>query len=261
MSKRTEKLRKKLAAGELSPWAWIDIASPMVAEIMADSGFDWILVDTEHNPFNPETLLHILLAFRGSDTVPIIRVPHNNEIIIKQVLDMGYEGVITPQTNTPEETRRAVSACRYPPIGTRGFGPMRPSGYYRDGGEYVRTANESIICGIQIENVCGANEIDDIVKIPGLDWILIGRYDMSGSMGIFCEVEHPDLWKAIKRISDVAKKAGIPFGVPLGCADTIQKTIAAGSQLICIGRDSIYLQSGADNALKAFHETINKRKK
>lgn len=260
MSKRTDKLRKKLAAGELSPWVWLDFASPMVAEILADAGFDWILVDTEHNPFNPETLLHILLAFRGSDTVPIIRVPWNNEVMIKQVLDMGYEGIVTPQTNTVDGARRAVSACRYPPIGTRGFGPMRPGGYYRDKGEYVRTANESIICGIQIENVCGANEIDDIVKIPGLDWIIIGPYDMSASMGIFCDVEHPDLWKAIKKISNAAKKAGIPFGVPLGGPDHIKRTLDAGSQLICIGRDSTYLQSSADNALKSFHETINKRK-
>jgi len=248
-----------LAAGQLSPWAWIDLASPMAAEIMADAGFDWIVVDAEHHPFNPETLLHILMAFRGSDTVPVIRVPWNDPVMIKQALDMGFEGVLTPQTNTAEQVRQAVAACRYPPVGRRGFGPTRPSGYLRDGGAYARTANESVICAIQIEDICGADEIDEIVKVPGLDWILIGRYDMSGTMGIFGDVEHDDLWKAVRKILQAARKASISAGIPLGGPEEIERTVEAGSQLVCIGRDCIYLQSAADNALRAFHRFAEKR--
>ena len=225
MSKRTEKLRKKLAAGEFSPWAWIDLASPMCAEMMADAGFDWILVDTEHAPFNPETLLHILMAFKGSDTVPMIRVAWNDEIMIKQALDMGFEGIVTPQTNTAEEARQAVAACRYPPVGRRGFGPMRPGRYYRDGGQYVREANESIICAIQIEDICAIDEIDEIVKVPNLDWILIGCFDLSGTMGIFCDVEHPDLVKAVEKILSTARKAGLTAGVSLGGPRALERTL------------------------------------
>ncbi|MBI2843670.1 MAG: hypothetical protein HYX78_09750 [Armatimonadetes bacterium] len=259
MSERTAKLRRKLAAGERSPGAWIALASPMAAEVMAEAGFDWVIVDAEHNPFNSETLLHILLAFRGSDTVPLIRVPWNDPVTIKQALDMGYEGIVTPQTNTVEDARRAVEACRYPPVGRRGFGPMRPGGYYRDGGEYVRTANDSIICAIQIENVCGAEDIDSIVKVPGIDWVLVGRYDMSASVGVFGDVEHPDLWKAALNILGTAKAAGIPTGIPLGGPDCLLRTIETGSQLVAIGQDCAYLQSGADGAVRAFYEAIRNK--
>ena len=232
------------------------LASPMAAEIMADTGFDYIVVDAEHQPFNPETLLNILMAFRGSDTVPLIRVPWNDPIMIKQALDMGYEGVVTPQTNAAEEARRAVDAIRYPPMGNRGFGPARPGRYFRDGGEYARTANESIICAIQIENVSGAHDIDNIVRVPGIDWILIGPYDMSATVGKWYDVEHPELWKAIKKIMDTAKNAGIPAGVPLGGPDAIQRMLDAGSKLVFIGVDCGYLQSAADDALRRFREIV-----
>jgi len=257
LSKRTRAVKKKLAEGGICGGAWIAMASPMAAEIMADTGFDFIVVDAEHQPFSPESLLHILMAFRGSDTVPMIRVPWNDEIMIKQALDMGYEGIVTPQTNTAEEVRRAVAACRYPPLGNRGFGPMRPGRYFRDCGEYVRTANDEIILAVQIENVSGAHDIDNIVKVPGIDWILIGRYDMSASVGEWCEVEHPDLWAAIKKIMQTANKAGVSAGIPLGGPNEIQRTLDAGSKLVFIGQDCSYLQTAADDALRQFKDIVD----
>lgn len=254
MSKRTDKIRKKLADGEVCSGIFFYLASPMAAEIMADTGFDFVVVDAEHLPFNPETLLHILLAFKGSDTVPMIRVPWNDPVMIKQALDMGYEGIITPQTNTVKEAQKAVAACRYPPVGTRGYGPTRPTDYYKDNGKYVRTANESIICAIQIENVSGAHDIENIVKVPGIDWILLGRYDMSASVGNFCDVEHPDLRKAIKKIMDAANEAGVPAGgLPLGERPELTQKI------VFVGTDFSFLQSAADSALKTFRETVRKK--
>ena len=97
----------------------------------------WVVVDAEHSPFNPETLHHMLLAFKGSPTVPLIRVPWNDHVVIKQALDMGWDGVLIPQVNTVEEVKRAVEACRYPPQGRRGFGPRRAGNYYRDQAEYT----------------------------------------------------------------------------------------------------------------------------
>ncbi len=263
MSARTEKLRKKLSDGQFVSWIWIDLASSMSAEIIAGTGFDWIVVDAEHAPFNPESLLHILMAFNASDTVPLIRVPWNDHVMIKQALDMGYEGVIIPQVNRAEEAQMAVSACRYPPVGKRGFGPMRPAGYWRDGGKYAKQANDSIICAVQIEDINAVDEIDDIVETPGLDWILIGRYDMAGSMRLsdnLCnDVDNPQLWKGIKKILRTAEKAGIPCGCPLGGPDAIKRTVDAGGQLICLGRDTTYLQGAADNALKVFNDKLGNK--
>jgi len=256
LSERTKKFRKKLAEGKLCPGIWISLACPMSAEIIADAGFDFILVDGEHNPFNMETLFHMLLAFRGSDTVPIIRVPWNNPVMIKQVLDMGFEGIVTPNTNNAEEARQAVSACRYPPMGTRGYGPTRPTLYGRDGGDYDRTANQQIFCAIQIESIGGAEDIENIVKVPGIDLILIGPRDMSGTVGVFGDVEHPELWKAMKKILKVAKAAGIPAGLPLDGPEGIRRSIKAGSQIFPISQDLKFLRLGVDDALKAFRKTI-----
>ena len=138
-------LKKKLAEGYISPGMWVSAPSPTICEIVADVGVDWILVDAEHSPFNPETLHHMLMAFKGSDTVPIIRVPWNDHVVIKQVLDMGWDGILIPQVNTLEDVRQAVKACRYPPQGQRGFGPRRAGNYYRDQIEYTRLWGSSRI--------------------------------------------------------------------------------------------------------------------
>jgi 2-keto-3-deoxy-L-rhamnonate aldolase RhmA len=257
MIKRLQKLRKKLAGGEASPGLWIQMCSPMAAEVIADAGFDWVIVDSEHHPFNPETLFHMLLAFRGSDTVPLIRVPWNDTVMIKQVLDIGFGGILTPNTNTAKEVRRAVAACRYPPVGIRGAGWTRPSQYSRDGGEYARDANDSIICAIQIENVIGAEQIEEIIRVPGLDWIMTGPTDMSGTTGVFPNFKHPDVQKTLKRIFKVASEAGVPCGtgMPLSTVEDIEDARALGTCLISMGGDVPLLREAADNSLELFHKT------
>src|SRR3989304_4928369 len=128
-NRRAINLKKKLASGGMSSGLWISLPCPTACEVIADAGLDWVVVDAEHSPFNPETLQHMLMAFSGRTTVPLIRVPWNDEVMIKQALDMGWEGVLIPQVNTVDDARRAVAACRYPPMGKRGFGPRRAGNY------------------------------------------------------------------------------------------------------------------------------------
>ena len=140
--------------------------------------------------------------------------------------------------------------------------PMRPGCYFRDdGGKYVDTANDSIICAVQIEDICAVDEIDEIVKVPSLDWILIGRYDMAGSMNLCWDVDNAELWKGIKKLLSTAEKAGIPCGIPLGGPDAIERTVDSGGQLICLGRDTLYLQATADNALNIFKDKLKQKYK
>jgi len=253
--KKTLKLKKKLADGALSPGIWTTIPSPTVCEIIAGAGFDWVIVDAEHSTYNPETLLHILMAFNASDTVPIIRIPSNNEVTIKQVLDMGWGGIVAPQISSIKEVRQAISACKYPPQGIRGFGPRRVSNYCKDLDDYTSCANDALICAIQIENVSAAAQIDEIVKLPGLDWVLLGPNDLSGSMGCFGDMTNPELWETIRKILETAQAAGLPTGNPLGNADTIRQTLELGCQLVTLGDDISYLQNGMNNALKLFNDT------
>ncbi len=148
LNKRSLKLKQKLADGHLSPGIWVTLPSPISCEIIAGIGFDWIMVDAEHNALNPDTLLQMLMAFKGSDTVPLIRIPQRSDCFVKQALDMGYKGIVFPRPDTVDDAREAVSLCKYPPLGSRGYGPWRASNYGKDENEYVETANDSVICVI-----------------------------------------------------------------------------------------------------------------
>ncbi len=258
-NKRAINLKKRLAAGKVSSGIWMSLPSPIVCEVIADAGFDWIIVDAEHSPFNPETRQSMLMAFKGSDTVPIIRVGWNDHVMIKQALDMGWDGVVVPQVNSAQDARRAVSACRYPPMGRRGFGPLRAGNYYRDQDEYVKHANDSVICTIQIEDISAVDEIEEIVRIPGIDWIIVGPCDMSGTTKRFLDLDNPELWKAIQKIFDVAQAAGIPTGNGVTGVENIDRQLDLNYQLVHLGGDTAYLKESADKALETFHDTVKRR--
>lgn len=210
MSKRSMELKKRLRAGETTFGGWLTVANPMIAEIMAGAGFDWVVIDTEHGGFGNEGLQTDLVAFNGSPTVPIVRVPWNDAVMIKQVLDMGADGILVPMVNSPDEARQAVSACKYPPEGTRGFGPRRASDYGRKIDEYVPQANESVIVIPQIEHVDAVRQIDAILDVPGIDVVCLGPTDLSGSAGVLRQFEHPVVAAAIKTVLAAAKKRNLP---------------------------------------------------
>ena len=127
------------------------------------------MIDTEHGGFSNEGLQFCLVAFNGSPAVPMVRVAWNDAVLIKQVLDMGADGILVPMVSSPAEARAAVSACKYPPEGTRGFGPRRASDSGRKPDAYVAQANESVILIVQIEHINGVAQIDEILDTPGID--------------------------------------------------------------------------------------------
>lgn len=256
-NRRALNLKQELSERVISPGLWVSLPSPTACEIIADARLDWIIVDGEHSPFNPETLQHMLMAFRGSDTVPLIRVPWNDHVVIKQMLDLGFDGVVVPHTNTPEEASRAVSACRYPPVGKRGFGPRRTGNYYRDQDEYVRLANDSVICAIQLEDVAAADRIEDIVHVPGVDWVLVGPWDMSGTTQSFGDTESDEVQNAVRRVFEVAQAAGRPAGNGYCGVNHIEKALELGCQLVILGEDAGCLKQAVDGAVGTFREAIN----
>jgi 2-keto-3-deoxy-L-rhamnonate aldolase RhmA len=250
-NQRALRLKERLRAGEPALGIWLNIPSPVVSEIIAGAGFDWALVDAEHAPFDPVTLHQMLMGFKGTDTVPAIRVAANDEVRIKQALDLGFEGIVTPQTNTADEARRAVAACRYPPDGIRGSGPTYASNYGRDVEEYERLANQSIFCIIQVESIHTTAEIDEIVTIPGIDGVIVGPNDMSGTAGCFRDLDNAELQGAIRTILGTAREAGIAVGHGFS-VDGIAQQIEDGAQLILAGEDIELLVQGAEDVLREF---------
>ncbi len=255
-NQRALRLKERLRAGEPAIGTWLSIPSVVVSDAIAGCGFDWVLIDNEHAPFDPVTLHQMLIGFKGTDTVPFIRVPENDEATIKQALDIGFEGIVTPQTNTVDDVRRAVAACRYPPEGVRGFGPTYAANYNRDTDDYVSLANRSIFCVVQVESVHTTEEIDEIVKIPGIDGLIVGPNDMSATAGCFLETDREEVQGAIRTILGTARKAGIPIGHGWCTAD-IAAQIEDGAQLILEGGDLGFLREGALSVLAEFKRAIH----
>lgn len=256
---RSMRLKEKLSAGEITAGIWVSLPSPMAFEIIADGGFDWVVVDSEHSTFNRETLLYMLMAFKVSETVAIVRVPWNEPAVVKQMLDMGFDGIMFPGIATLQDVELAVSACRYPPLGRRGFGPIRIGGYSGLGQvEYAKKANDEVICAVQIENISAVQEIDEIVKVPGIDWIMFGPNDLSGTAGSFLDPSHPNVQQAVRKIQQAVKAAGIPYSGWMGSLEAIEAALKDGCQLIFTGDDISFLQSGMANTLKMFRDAVSR---
>lgn len=258
-NQRASHLKKRLSAGEITAGIWVQLPSPVSFEVIADGGFDWVVVDSEHSTYNRETLLHMLMAFKASETAALIRVPWNEPVVVKQMLDMGFDGIMFPGIGTVEDVKLAVSACRYPPLGRRGFGPIRISGYSGAGQvEYAKGANDAVICALQIENVSAAQEIQQILKVPGIDWIMFGPNDLSGTAGCFLDTSCPEVQQAIRAMQEAAKAAGIPYAGSTGSLEAVEAGLKDGCQLMFMGDDISFLQSGMANALKMFHQVVSR---
>ena len=254
---RSRALKRRLRAGETTFGAWVSFQDPGAAEIMAGTGYDWVFIDTEHSPFSLESLQHVLMAFNGRATVPIVRVPWNDRVRIKQVLDLGAEGILVPMVSSVRESQEAVAACKYPPEGNRGFGPRRASDYYRDPEDYIQAANDGIIVVLQIEHEDGVRQVKEILDAPGIDVICLGPMDLSGSMGILGQLEHPRVVEAIERVLAAAKDRGLPVCVPMETSLEAQIAWARkGACFVVTGEDHGLLRRAAADALNRYRAAL-----
>lgn len=252
---RTLRFKQKLRDGGHAIGAWLSVTDPAVAEIMASAGFDYVIIETEHSPWSLDKLQTAVMAFNGSETVPIARVPWNDQVIIKQYLDLGIEGILAPMVRTPEEAAALVAACRYPPVGRRGFGPRRASDYYKGIDTYMERANEAIFVMPQIEDVATVERIDEFVAVPGIDAVCIGPNDLSGTAGLLRQQQHPTVKGAIDRIIDTAAAAGLPACLGINTPPERQVELCRrGVRLLLATSDMDLLIRGAATALAACRE-------
>ena len=256
MFERTQALKQKFRAGETTFGAWMEISHLAVAEIMAQTGFDFVVIDTEHGAYHQESLAMTLAAFNGEPSVPIVRVPWNDKVMIKHALDAGAEGILVPWIKNAAQVAEVVAACKYPPAGVRGFGPWRASRYYREWEDYARDANEALLTVTQLEHVDAAEAIEAILDVPGLDALAIGPFDMSGSAGMLGETKHPTIVGAIERIAAAAKARGVPVcmgtGMPL---DDQRKWVPKGVNMV-VTVDALELLTEGTTAALAGHKEV-----
>jgi 2-dehydro-3-deoxyglucarate aldolase/4-hydroxy-2-oxoheptanedioate aldolase len=254
------KFKDKLARGQVCLGTNITFRDPTVTEAL--SGLcDFLWIDMEHNPLSLADVQGHIMATKGSDCCPIVRVPWNDPVLIKPVLDIGAAGIIVPLVQTADDVRRAVAACRYPPDGIRGFGPRRPSNYGQLGGpDFCRTMNETIISIAQIEHIRAVECIDDILGVPGLVSVVIGPNDLSGSMGLMGKPRHPDVLRAIETVIGKARKKGVYVGIGIGeDPDIVTEWIDKGVQWLSMGGDFTLLLRAARQVAGQVREHLANR--
>jgi len=222
----------------------ISMSAPQSVEIMADAGFDWVLIDMEHSSLALSDV-HNLLSAGGDKLVTIVRVPGNDDIWIKRVLDLGCDGILVPMVNSAEAAAGAVGAALYPPRGRRSVGVTRAHRYGPGFKDYVTTANDKIIIMIQVEHIEAVKDIDRILSVAGISAIFIGPYDLSSSMGLAGQVTHPDVVAAISLVKRKCREAGMPYGIFSMTPEGLKEHIADGCRYALCSIDSFMLASEA----------------
>lgn len=240
--------KARLLAGELLVGTVVSLPAPEVAELLAALGFDWLFIDTEHGPLGIRDAQALLQA-AGPDCPCLVRVPTGEEAWIKKALDIGAAGVIVPQVNSAEQAQRVVSLCKYPPAGVRGVGLARAQGYGTRFQEYVASANEQLVVVIQAETAQAVEKIESIAKVPGIDAVLIGPYDLSSSLGKPGALDDPDVVAAMARVRDACQQAGVRLGAFAADVPAARAFIDQGFTLIATGADITFLSEAAQDAL------------
>jgi 2-dehydro-3-deoxyglucarate aldolase/4-hydroxy-2-oxoheptanedioate aldolase len=242
--------RSGLINGNVLIGTLITMPVPEVAEIMIEVGFDWLFVDTEHAPFNAKDALKILQT-AGNRCPCVVRIPANHEVWIKKALDIGADGIIAPQVNSAAEAEQIVQRCKYPPRGARSVGIGRAHKYGLGFKEYVAKANDKVAVILQAENTNALKNISEIVRVPGIDAIFIGPYDLSASLGKMGNLTDADVRKAIATIAESCKNAGLRLGIFVDTAETAATFIKQGFTLIAISTDGLHMALGAKEALSS----------
>lgn len=233
-------VKKRLQQGLPSIGTWLSIPSAYTSEVMAQAGYDWLVIDMEHNPISIETAGLMTSSMFNSKTVPLVRIPWNHGENIKRVLDMGAWGIVVPMVNSRAEAEQVVRDAKYFPDGGRSIGGRRHAmGFGAEASSYFAKANDEILIVIQIEHINAVNQIDDILSVPGIDACFIGPNDLMSSMGLVPQLESndPEVAQAIEKVKAAAKRHGIPTGIHVANAETANKRISEGFQFIAIGSE------------------------
>ncbi len=244
-------VRRQLREGRPVLGLTITTPSPDVAAQAGNLGFDFIWIEMEHSAVTLETARAMILATRGTPTVPFIRVPVNELWTAKRALDIGALGVIFPFTSTPELARRAVEACKYPPLGKRGFGPGLAGLRWPAPGGYQDFADQNAMVVVIIEQKEAVERIEEIAAVPGIDVIFIGTSDLSFSLGLRGRQDDPRHREAVARVVAAARKHKIPLGRPAGNPAQLKEFIEQGFQFFQAPSELSLVAAGARPLLDA----------
>ncbi len=225
----------------------MQIPSPAIAEIMGKSGYDWVVADLEHGTFPTDVLCDVFRALELGGTFPMARVAQAAQKDIKQALDCGARGLIFPMTETAEGLRQAIAWSHYPPRGTRGVGYSRANLYGKDFDAYATGPAQEPLIVAQIESITAVHNIDAILDVRPLDAVIIGPYDLSASMNLTAQFDHPAVTAAIDTVAKACKSHGIAMGMHVVKPNEgkLHEAVQAGYQFIAYSLDAVFLHTSA----------------
>lgn len=247
------RLPEMLRKNKVSFGAWVTIVNPEVSEMLSLLGFDWLLFDLEHAPIDFQQLESMLIGVRG-DTTPLVRVPFNDPVYVKRVLDLGIAGVLFPLINSKQDAMLAVKSVRYPPEGIRGVGPRRAASYGLRTEEYFEEA-KNILVIVQIETREAVENAEEILSVEGVNAFFIGPNDLSFSYGKKSWKDEP-VKSAIERMAEVSERTGVPGGMYCSDNDSLEFALKNGFKLVALGSDYRFLVSGARARLETARKML-----
>ncbi|PWJ26813.1 2,4-dihydroxyhept-2-enedioate aldolase [Branchiibius hedensis] len=235
---------------------WVCSASPLVAEICAGSGLDWLLIDMEHGPNGLGSVLAQLQAVAAYPITPVVRVPSDDSTVIKQVLDLGAQSILVPMVSSAEHAANVVAAAHYPPLGRRGVGSaLARSARWNRIPDYLTSAADHVSVFVQIESVEGVEAAAEIAAVSGVDGVFVGPSDLAASMGLLGRQTHPDVVSAVRTTFAAVRSAGKPVGVNAFDPATARAYLADGAAFVLVGADVAMLARGSEQLVADFAGT------
>jgi len=237
-----QQLRDRLRSGGRTIGSWMQIPHASVAEIMGHAGFDWVAVDMEHGAVSVHQLPDLFRALELGGTLPLARLAQGHSKDCKQVLDAGAGGVIVPMVESAEQLMAVRDACRWPPAGTRGVGFSRANLFGKHFDAYREEAQAPLLVAM-LEHIHAIDNLESILAVPGLDALLIGPYDLSASMGLTGQFEHPDFRTAMNRVRTQSALQRVPCGVHVvpPSIEQLKQRIAEGDRFLAYSLDCVFL--------------------
>jgi len=255
-----DKVKEKIKEKELVIGTILVSNNNCVAELMGKVGFDFVWIDGEHGPLDKKEILYHIMAAQGAGAAAFVRVAWNDPVLVKPILDMGADGIIFPMICNAEEAKKAIDSCLYPPKGIRGSGPVRAISYgVDDESIYIKKSSSLVWKIFQIEHIDAVNNLDEILSVKGVDAITVGPMDLSGSIGLLGQTDHPKVKELFDRIAEKAKEYNIPFGAGIGYnLKDIKEWINRGMSWVNISDDYAFIVKSANDLLKDVREILKK---
>ncbi len=237
--------KKAIRAGKPQIGIWSSLCSHISAEVLADAGFDWVLLDTEHSPNELPMVQNQMDAMLAGNTEAIVRPAWNDTVLIKRYLDVGARTLLIPYVQNVEEAKRAVAATRYPPQGVRGVSGCTRANHYGRIKDYFKRVHDEMCVLVQVETLTAMKQIEQIAAVEGVDGVFIGPNDLAADMGHLGNWQHPEVWKVMEDAAKRIIKAGKAPGILVGEADG-QRCLDMGYLFVAVGSDLVMLARGTE---------------